>query len=141
MNVKIPPGVDEGSTLRLRGEGDTGPGGVPPGDLYITVHITPNSVFERRGEDLFCEIPVSFTQAALGAKVAAPSLNGKIELRIPPGTQAGTLFKVRGKGMPRMNSHVRGDEYVKVNVTVPTRLTKRQKELLIDLDREREKTD
>jgi molecular chaperone DnaJ len=98
-------------------------------------------VFERRGEDLFCEIPISFTQAALGAKVAVPSLNGTIELRIPPGTQAGTLFKVRGKGMPRMNSHVRGDEYVKVNVTVPTRLTKRQKELLTDFDRERERTD
>ncbi len=141
MNVKIPPGVDEGSTLRLRGEGDTGPGGVPPGDLYITIHIGRHPVFERRGEDLLCEIPISFTQAALGAKVKAPSLNGTIELRIPPGTQPGTLFKIRGKGMPRMNSHIRGDEYVKVNVTVPTRLTKRQKELLIELDKESDKAD
>ena len=141
INVKIPPGVDDSSTLRLRGEGDSGPGGVPPGDLYITVHVRPHPIFERRGEDLLCEIPVSFTQAALGGKVKAPSLDGTIELRIPPGTQPGTLFKIKGKGMPRMDGHGRGDEYVKVNVTVPTRLTKRQRELLTELEGEREGTD
>ncbi|MCK5626855.1 MAG: molecular chaperone DnaJ [Candidatus Bathyarchaeia archaeon] len=137
MTVNIPRGIDDGSTLRLRGEGDTGPGRIPPGDLYVTVHIRPHAIFERRHENLLCEIPISFTQASLGAKVSAPSLDGEMELKIPPGTKPGTLFKIRGKGMPRINSRSRGDEYVKINLTVPTELTKRQKELLIELEKER----
>jgi molecular chaperone DnaJ len=137
ITVKIPKGIDDGSTLRLRGEGDTGPGGIPPGDLYVTIHIRSHSIFERRNENLICEIPISFTQAALGAKVNAPSLDGELELKIPPGTKPGTLFKIRGRGMPKINSRSRGDEYVRVNLTVPTELTKRQKELLIELEKER----
>ena len=137
ITVKIPKGIDDGSTLRLRGEGDTGPGGIPPGDLYVTIRVRPHSIFERRNENLICEIPISFTQAALGAKVNAPSLDGELELKIPPGTKPGTLFKIRGKGMPKINSRSRGDEYVRVNLTVPTELSKRQKELLIELERER----
>jgi molecular chaperone DnaJ len=141
LSVKIPPGVDENSTLRLRGEGDTGPGEVPPGDLYVTVHIRPHAVFERKGQDLLCEIPISFTQATLGARILAPSLGGQIELKIPPGTQPGTLFKMRGKGMPRMDGHGKGDEYVKVNVKVPTHLTKRHRELLLELEKEDQDAD
>jgi len=141
ISVKIPPGVDSNSTLRLKGEGDTGPGGVPPGDLYVTVHVRPHPIFKRRGEDITCDVPVSFTRAALGSKVTAPSLDGKIELRIPPGTQPGTLFKIKGRGMPRMNGTRRGDEYVRVNVKVPTRLSRRQRELLTELEKENEKAD
>jgi molecular chaperone DnaJ len=136
ISVKIPQGIEDGATLKVRGEGDTGPGGVLPGDLYVTVHVRPHAVFQRRGDDLICEVPISFTQAALGSRITAPSLDGKIELKIPPGTQPGTLFKIKGKGMPRIGSSGRGDEYVKVNLKVPTRLSKRQRELLIEFEKE-----
>ncbi|MBS7650123.1 MAG: molecular chaperone DnaJ [Candidatus Bathyarchaeia archaeon] len=141
LSIRIPPGVEDGATLRLRGEGDAGPRGSPPGDLYVTVHIRPHPIFERRGADLYCEVPITYTQAALGGKISAPALNGKIELRIPPGTQSGTIFKIAGKGMPKFNEYGRGDEYVRVNVTVPTRLTKRQRELLIELEKTFERPD
>jgi molecular chaperone DnaJ len=138
LKVRIPRGVDDGSTLRLRGEGDSGPGGVPPGDLYVTVHVRPHPVFERKGEDLLCEIPISFAQATLGSKILVPSLDEQIELKIPPGTQSGTHFKIKGKGMPRMDAPGRGDEYVRANVKVPTRLTRKQRDLLIEFEKEGE---
>jgi molecular chaperone DnaJ len=133
VSVKIPPGVDTGSRLRLRGEGEPGEGGGPPGDLYVVIYLEPHGFFERQGDDIFCQAPVSFTQAALGATVDVPTLEGVEAVQIPRGTQTGTLFRLRGAGMPRLRGHGRGDQVVQVVVKTPTDLTPRQEELLREL--------
>jgi len=131
VHLKVPPGVDTGSRLRLRGEGEPGEGGGPPGDLYVVIHVEPHPFFQRQGDDIFCQAPISFTQAALGAKIEVPTLDGTEILQIPRGTQSGTLFRLKGLGMPRLKGYGRGDQVIEVVVKTPTNLTKRQEELLI----------
>jgi molecular chaperone DnaJ len=131
--VKVPPGVDSGSRLRLAGEGEAGEQGAPPGDLYVVIHVKPHEVFVREGDDLFLELPITFSQAALGDRVTIPTLNGSARLSIPPGTQSGTVFRLRGKGMPRLRSYGRGDLHVKVQVKTPTKLSREQRRLFQEL--------
>jgi molecular chaperone DnaJ len=128
--IKIPAGVDTGSRLKITGEGGEGERGGRPGDLYVVLHVEPHPFFERQGDDIFCQIPISFTQAALGAEIEVPSLNGTKKLTIPPGTQSSQVFTLRGQGVPHLNGFGRGDQHVQVVIKVPTKLSKRQKELL-----------
>ncbi|MDB6152175.1 MAG: dnaJ [Chthoniobacteraceae bacterium] len=130
IKLKIPAGIEDGSRLRSSRNGEAGLRGGPPGDLYVVIHIKEHEVFEREGENLFCEVPVSFTTAALGGEVRVPTLEGKAHLKIPAGTQGGTAFKLRGKGMPVLNSSQRGDLVVHVAVEVPTRLNSEQRKKL-----------
>ncbi|MDQ1279859.1 MAG: molecular chaperone DnaJ [Thermoproteota archaeon] len=136
IKVRVPPGIDDGGVLRLSGEGDAGSRGGPPGDLYVYIHSRPHNLFQRRDDDLFHEASVSFTQAALGEEIEVPTIDGKAKLRIPSGTQTGTVFRLRGKGMPRLRAFGRGDELVRVNIQTPTKLTPRQKDLLTELAKE-----
>jgi molecular chaperone DnaJ len=136
IKVRIPPGVDDGMRLRLAGEGEAGVAGGPPGDLYVVIRLRPNPFFERDGTDLLCEVPVPFTQAALGAEIEVPTLEGKVKMRIPEGTQPGKVLRLRGKGVPALGSRTRGDQLVRVFVEVPTKLTDRQRELLEQLAEE-----
>lgn len=133
LSVKVPPGVDNGSRLRLRGEGEPGEGGGPPGDLYVITYIEPHELFERQGDDIFCQIPVSFPQLALGARIRVPTLDGEETLQIPRGTQSATLFHLKGAGMPRLRGYGRGDQVIQVVVKTPTKLTSHQEELLREL--------
>lgn len=130
INVKIPPGVDSGQHLRLRGEGDAGSPGATPGDLYVFVNVRPHPLFVRADADLLIENPISITQAALGTEMTVPTLNGKAKIKVPAGTQTGSVFRIRGKGMPRLHGSGSGDLHVKVNIKTPASLTPRQKELL-----------
>jgi molecular chaperone DnaJ len=129
--LKIPPGVDNGSKLRISGEGDAGPNNGPSGDLYVVLHVQEHEFFERREHDLFCHIPISFSQAALGAEIKVPTLE-KVEqaLEIPAGTQTGAMFRMKGHGISKRGGATRGDLYVTVNIVVPSKLTREQKDLL-----------
>lgn len=130
INVKIPAGVDDGAQLRISGEGESGTRGGPPGDLYIVIRVKPHDFFEREGDDIFCEVPLTFAQAALGDEIEIPTLTEKVKLKIPPGTQTGTYFRLRGKGVPRLRGYGQGDQHVKVIVVTPSSLTEEQKDLL-----------
>ena len=130
IKLKIPPGIEDGSRLRSSRNGEAGIRGGPPGDLYVVIHIKEHEVFERDGDALFCEIPVSFTTASLGGEVEVPTLEGKAHLKIPAGTQGATVFKLRGKGIPALNSSTRGDLMVRVLVEVPTKLNSEQRRKL-----------
>jgi molecular chaperone DnaJ len=132
LNVRVPPGVDTGSKLRSAGNGEAGVGGGPAGDLYIVIHVKDHEIFERQGDDLFCEIPVKFTLAALGGTIEVPTLSGKASLKIPAGTQSGTTFRLKGRGMPGLRSGQPGDQLVRVHVEVPTHLTAEQRKKLED---------
>jgi molecular chaperone DnaJ len=136
LNVRVPPGIEDGYSLRLRGEGYEKKNGREPGDLYVLVHVKPHPVFKRSGADLVTEIGISLTKAALGATVTVPTLDGQVELKIPPGTQSGTVFKLKGKGLPKMDGWGRGDQFVKANVEIPRHLTAKQRKLLEELDKE-----
>ena len=130
IKLKIPAGIEDGSRLRSMRNGEAGLRGGPPGDLYVVVHIKEHEVFEREENNLFCEVPVSFSTAALGGEVSVPTLDGQATLKIPAGTQGGTSFKLRGKGVPSLNSHSRGDLIVRAAVEVPTRLNAEQRKKL-----------
>jgi molecular chaperone DnaJ len=130
VKVKVPPGVDDGVRLRLSGEGEAGIAGGPPGDLYVVIGVKPHPLFERDGGDLHCKVPITFAQAALGAEIEVPTLDGKVKLRIPEGTQSGKVLRMRGKGLPSLRSSALGDQHVHVFVEVPAKLSKRQRELL-----------
>jgi molecular chaperone DnaJ len=123
-------------TLRLRdlveGNGEAGLRGGPPGDLYVVLHIRPHDIFQRDGDDLLCEVPVSFVQVALGAEIEVPTLDGKAAIRIPPGTQPGTTFRLKGKGVKNLQGYGHGDLHVRINVEVPAQLTPAQKAKLQD---------
>lgn len=121
--------------LRLRGEGEPGRHGGPPGDLYVRVRVRPHPVFRREGDDIVSEVAVGIAQAALGTKLRVPTLDGDEELVVPPGTQPGQVFRLEGKGMPRLRRGGRGDQLVKVKVEVPRRLSERERELLLELAR------
>jgi molecular chaperone DnaJ len=135
LNVRIPAGVDTGSRLRSSGNGEAGMGGGQPGDLYIVLAVKEHELFERQGEDLFCEIPIKFTLATLGGTIEVPTLFGKASLKIPTATQSGTTFRLRGKGMPSLRGGHQGDQLVRVQVEVPTSLSAEQKKLLEEFAR------
>ncbi|MBV8066616.1 MAG: molecular chaperone DnaJ [Candidatus Eremiobacteraeota bacterium] len=130
LTVKIPAGVEEGSRIRLAGNGEGGQRGGPTGDLYVYVAIAPHRLFKRNGRETFIDVPVSFTEAALGGTIEVPSLSGDVELTLPAGTQSGTTLRLRGYGMPSVRAAHRGDHHVTVHVVVPTKLNRRQRELL-----------
>jgi molecular chaperone DnaJ len=130
LSVKIPAGVDTGSRLKLRGEGEAGGGGGPAGDLYVVIRVREHALFSREDSDVICDIPLSFPQAALGADIEVPTIDGKHKMRIPPGTQSGALFRLKGKGIADLRGYGRGDHVVRVVVETPRKLTKRQQELL-----------
>jgi molecular chaperone DnaJ len=130
LSVKIPAGVEHGTRLRLAGEGEAGIEGGAPGDLYVDVSVKPHPFFVRDGSDLHCQVPVQFVQAALGAEIEVPTLEGKVSLRIPDGTQSGKVLRLAGKGLPALGGRGRGDQLVQIFVEVPSRLTERQRELL-----------
>jgi molecular chaperone DnaJ len=132
IHVKIPAGVDTGSRIRLQGEGEAGTRGARSGDLYVDIYVQPDEIFERHGNDILCKVPISFTQAALGAQIEVPTLNGKVKMRVPPGTQSAKTFRLKGKGMPDVHGYGRGDELVRVVVETPTGLNAKQKSLLQD---------
>ena len=127
IKLKIPPGVDTGSRLRSAGNGEAGVRGGPFGDLYVVLHVKAHSIFHRDGDDLLCEVPISFVQAALGAEIEVPTLNGSATMKIPAGTQPGTLFRLKGKGVKNIQGYGVGDLHVRVNVEVPARLTSEQR--------------
>ena len=138
--VRFPAGVDEGQTLRVRGEGCVGFNGGPQGDLLVTVAVKAHPIFTRQGQSVYCEMPITFTQAALGAELEVPTLDGKVRYTISEGTQTGTTFRLKGKGIPYVNSKSRGDQFVTVVVETPTHLNKEQKELLRSLEQQTDDT-
>ena len=134
QTVDIPAGIDDGQVINLRGGGDAGANGGPAGDLRINVNVRPHPIFERNGYDVYCEIPITFAQAALGDEIVVPTLDGKVKFTIHEGTQPGDEFKLRGKGIQRLNYAGKGDEYVKITVEVPRDLSKAQKDKLREFD-------
>ncbi len=130
IKVTIPAGIDHGQTISLRGQGNAGKNGGPAGDLLITVMVQPHELFRRDGVDVFCEAPITFTQAVLGAELEIPTIDGKVKYSIPEGTQTGTVFRLKGKGIPVLNGRGRGDQYVTVTIETPRNLNKEQKEAL-----------
>src|SRR5436190_1926102 len=134
LSVKIPAGVDEGDRIRLSGEGESGVNGGPPGDLYVVIHLADHGVFQRDGDDLHCEMPVSFTMAALGGEIEIPTLDGAAKVKIPAETQTGQVFRLRGKGIKGVRSTYPGDLLCQVSVETPVRLTSRQKEILREFE-------
>lgn len=133
IKVSIPAGINEGQTLRIRGEGEESPSGGTPGDLYVDILIAPHQVFRRQETELLCEVPITYSQAALGAEISVPTLDGNISLKIPEGTQSGTTFRLRGKGIVDMHSGRKGDQHVRTIILVPKSLNARQRELLTEL--------
>ena len=133
LTVKVPPGVEEGTRIRYAGEGDAGRSGGPRGDLYVVLAIRPHDFYERNGYDLFCVIPISFPQAALGAEIEIPGIDGPVNLKIPEGSQSGREVRVRGRGVPYLNDKGNGDLIVKLVVQIPKKLTRAQRELVAKL--------
>ncbi|TXI37431.1 MAG: molecular chaperone DnaJ [Methylophilus methylotrophus] len=134
LNVKIPAGVDEGDRIRLSGEGEAGVNGGPTGDLYVVVHLKEHPIFQREGANLHCEMPISFSTAALGGEIEVPTLDGAAKMKIPAETQTGSVFRLRGKGIKPLRSSEHGDLMVHVVVETPVRLTEKQKELLREFE-------
>ena len=134
VTVNIPAGIDDGQTVAVRGQGDSGRNGGPAGDLRVTVSVRPDPLFERDGYDIWCEIPITFAQAAMGDDIVVPTVDGKVSYHVPEGTQSGTVFRLRDKGVPALNGRGRGDQYVRVMVEVPKSLTKAQKDKLREFD-------
>jgi molecular chaperone DnaJ len=134
LSVKVPPGVDTGDRIRLTGEGEAGEAGAPPGDLYVQVHVKDHGIFVRDGNNLYCEVPLSFTRAALGGEIEVPTLDGKVKLKITAETQTGRMFRLRGKGVKSVRSGSVGDLMCKVVIETPVNLNAKQKELLDELE-------
>ena len=134
IEVNIPAGVDNDQVLSVRGQGNAGANGGPAGDLEVYVNVRPHPIFERRGNDVWCEMPLTFTQAALGAEVTVPTIDGRVSYQVREGTQPGDVFKLRGKGIPFINGRGRGDQYVQVTVEVPKNLSQHQKDVLREFD-------
>jgi molecular chaperone DnaJ len=130
LTVKIPAGVETGTRLKLAGEGEAGVRGGVPGDLYVVIVVKEHPLFTRQGDDIYCEIPVSFTQAALGAQIEIPTISGRTTLKVPPGTQTGAEFRLRGKGFPNVRGYGHGDLLARIFVEVPTHLTAKQRDVL-----------
>ncbi len=130
IKVNIPAGVDEGQQLRVAGKGEAGVNGGPAGDLYVVFHVRRHEFFERDGDDVYCEMPITFAQAALGDEVEVPTLHGKVKLKVPAGTQTGTNFRLKGKGIANVRGYGQGDQHIKIRVVTPTKLTEKQKQLI-----------
>jgi molecular chaperone DnaJ len=130
INIRIPAGVDDGAQIRMSGEGEGGLRGGPAGDLYIVIRVKSHEFFEREGDDIYCEVPLTFVQAALGDEIEIPTLTEKVKLKVPAGTQTGTYFRLKGKGVPKLRGYGQGDQHVKVTIVTPTSLTDEQKDLL-----------
>ncbi|MDR1728847.1 MAG: molecular chaperone DnaJ [Acidobacteriota bacterium] len=141
LEIRIPAGVDTGSRLRIQGEGEAGVHGGPAGDLYVVIYVEEHPFFQRQGNNIYCQIPVGITQAVLGAEISVPTLQDEEKLKIPEGTQTGTVFRLRGKGIVSLGEHGRGDQFVTVNVVVPTKLSKEQRQLFESLDKISKKED
>ena len=135
LEVKIPAGIDNGMRIRSSGNGEPGTNGGPPGDLYVEIHIKQHAVFQREGDDLHCEMPISFSKAALGGEIEVPTLTGKVSFTVPEGTQTGKTFRLKGKGIKGVRSGYVGDLFCHVVVETPVKLTDKQKDLLRELDR------
>jgi molecular chaperone DnaJ len=133
LELRIPPGVDSNTRMRIPNEGEPSPGGGPPGDLYVVLEVKDHPFFERRNSDLYCTIPITFPQAALGAEIFAPTLDGEEAMKIPAGTQTGSIFRLKGKGLSSPNGGGKGDLYVSVRVAVPEKLTREQKRMVEEL--------
>ena len=136
INVKVPAGVDDGQQLRVAGKGEPGINGGPAGDLYIVFQISSHEFFERDGDDIYCEMPITFVQAALGDEIEVPTVHGKVKLKVPAGTQTGTRFRLKGKGVPNVRGYGTGDQHVIMKVVTPTKLTEKQKQILRDFAEE-----
>lgn len=134
LEVTVPAGIDDGQTFVVRGQGDNGVNGGPAGDLHISVTVRPDPLFERRGFDIWCEIPITYTQAVLGDKIVVPTVDGKVEYEVPEGTQNATVFRLRDKGVTAINGRGRGDQYVRVTIEVPKGLSRSQKEKLREFE-------
>ncbi len=134
LEVNVPAGIDDGQTFVLRGQGDHGLNGGPAGDVNVTVSVRKDALFERDGYDVWCDVPITFPQAVLGAEVTVPTIDGKVSYNVPEGTQPGTVFRLRNKGISYINGRGRGDQYVRVNIEVPTNLSNKQKEALREFD-------
>ncbi len=134
IKIKIPAGIDHGQSISLSGQGNVGDKGAPAGNLFVTVAVQADELFQRNGFDVMCDVPITFVQAALGAELEVPTLDGKVKYTIPEGTQSGTVFRLKGKGIPMLRRSGRGDQYVKVTVEVPTHLTQKQKDLLREFE-------
>lgn len=130
IKVKIPAGIDEGQRIRVAGGGQAGRRGGPSGDLYVYVYIKPHELFTREGYDVMCQVPITFVQAALGDTIEVPTIHGKVEMKIAPGTQSGTVMRLRGKGIPMLRRNGNGDQHIRIKVLTPQKLSDRQKELL-----------
>ena len=134
LEVTVPAGIDDDQILNVGGQGNAGTNGGPAGDLHVYVSVRPHPLFERQGNNVTCEMPITFTQAALGADVEVPTLDGKVSYHVPEGTQPGDTFRLKGRGIPNLNGRGRGDQYVQVTVEIPKNLTEKQKDLLRQLD-------
>lgn len=130
IHINIPAGIDEGQQIRVPGKGEAGVNGGPPGDLFVVVRVKPHDFFKREGDNIYCEVPLTFAQAALGDEIEVPTVHGKVELKIPAGIQTGKTFRLRGKGAPNVRGRGQGDQHVTVRVVTPTNLSEKQKELL-----------
>lgn len=130
IHIKIPAGIDNGQQIRVAGQGEPGINGGPAGDLYVVVQVKPHEFFQRDGDDIFCDMPITFAQAALGDEIEVPTVHGKVKLKIPAGIQTGKTFRLRGKGVPNVRGYGHGDQNVRIRVITPTNLTERQKELI-----------
>jgi len=140
IEVNIPAGIYHGAKMNLRGEGNLGSKGGPRGDVYVVVSVMPHEIFKRDGDDVFCEIPITFTQAALGSEIVVPTLEGKISITVSPGTQSGKQYRLKNKGFPVLNGYGKGNQYVRVQVEVPKNLNTKQKELLKEFEKETSNT-
>lgn len=136
IEVDIPAGIYHGAKMSLRGEGNLGSKGGPRGDVYVVVSVKSHQIFKRDGDDVFCEIPITFTQAALGSEIVVPTLEGKISINVAPGTQSGKQYRLKNKGFPVLNGYGKGNQYVRIKVEVPKNLNSRQKELLKEFEKE-----
>jgi len=139
IKVRIPPGIEDGTRLRIAGEGEIGDNGAPRGDLFCDVFVKEHPFFERHGDDIICEVPISFAQAALGAEIEVPTLTSTARVKIPRGTQSGQIIRLRGQGLPNVNGYGRGDELIRVVIETPRHLTPRQEELLREFAKTEEK--
>ena len=133
LRIKIPKGVDDGTKIRIRGEGQPGRNNSPPGDLFVTFRIHNHEIFERKGEDIYIEVPINAVQAMMGTEIEVPTLDGKVKMKVPPGTQPGTLLRLKGRGVTKKQGLEKGDQFVRIKVTVPRNLTPTQQKALQDL--------
>ena len=134
IQASVPAGIDNGQTISIRGQGNAGKNGGPAGDLLVTITVRPHELFRREGTSVLCEAPITFAQAVLGAELEIPTIDGKVKYDLPEGTQSGTTFRLKGKGIPSINGRGRGDQYVRAVIEVPKSLTRTQKEKLREFD-------